>query len=40
VRWIAAKGGFQGRKADGDPGAEVLWHGLQKLDVAIDISSR
>jgi hypothetical protein len=37
VRWIAEKGGFQGRKSDGDPGVEVLWHGLQKLDVAIDM---
>lgn len=37
TRWIAIKGGFQGRKADGHPGAEVLWHGLQKLDVAIEM---
>ena len=37
VLWIAKKGGFQGRKADGAPGVEVLWHGLQKLDVAIDM---
>ena len=37
TRWIAIKGGFQGRQADGHPGAEVLWHGLQKLDVAIDM---
>ncbi len=35
TRWVAIKGGFQGRKADGHPGAEVLWHGLQKQDVAI-----
>jgi hypothetical protein len=26
-----------GRKADGHPGAEVLWHCWQKLDVAIEI---
>jgi len=37
TRWIAIKGGFQGRKADGDPGAEAMWHGLQKLDVAIEM---
>ena len=37
TRWIAIKGGFQGRKADGQPGTEVLWHGLQKLDVAIEM---
>jgi hypothetical protein len=37
VLWIAKKGGFQGRKSDGAPGVEVLWHGLQKLDVAIDM---
>ena len=37
TRWIAIKGGFQRRKADGHPGVEVLWHGLQKLDVAIEM---
>lgn len=37
TRWIAIKGGFQGRKSDGHPGAEVMWHGLQKLDVAIEM---
>jgi hypothetical protein len=37
TRWIAIKGGFQGRKADGHPGVEVLWHGLQQLDVAIEM---
>ena len=31
------KGGFQGRTSDGNPGVEVLWHGIQKLDVAIDM---
>jgi len=31
------KGGFLGRASDGDPGAEVLWHGLQKLDVAVEV---
>lgn len=24
-------GGFQGRKSDGEPGAETLWRGLQLL---------
>jgi hypothetical protein len=37
TRWIAIKGRFQGRKSDGHPGAEVMWHGLQKLDVAIEM---
>jgi hypothetical protein len=37
VLWIAKKGGFQGRASDGAPGVEVMWHGLQKLDVAIDM---
>jgi len=31
------KGGFQCRKSDGHPSAEMLWHGLQKLDVAIEM---
>lgn len=31
VRWIARLGGFLGRKSDGEPGAEVLWRGLQSL---------
>jgi len=37
VVWIAKKGGFLGRASDGDPGVEVMWHGLQKLDVAIEM---
>jgi hypothetical protein len=37
TRWVAIKGGFQGRKADGHPGTQVLWQGLQKLDVAIEM---
>jgi len=28
---IAARGGFIGRRADGEPGALTLWHGLQEL---------
>ena len=35
VRWIAMKGGFQGRNSDGHPGAEFLWHGI-KLCVSKD----
>ena len=37
TRWVAIKGGFQGHKANGHPGTEVLWHGLQQLDVAIEM---
>lgn len=33
VRHIARLGGFLARKGDGDPGAEVLWRGIQKLHV-------
>jgi hypothetical protein len=29
---VAMLGGFLGRKGDGDPGAETLWRGLQRLD--------
>ena len=28
----AKMGGFLGRKGDGEPGTEVLWKGLQKLE--------
>jgi Transposase DNA-binding/Transposase Tn5 dimerisation domain len=31
VRWIAQLGGFLGRKSDGEPGAQVLWRGFQRL---------
>lgn len=31
VRWLGQLGGFQGRKHDGEPGAEVLWKGFQHL---------
>lgn len=33
--WVGIEGGFQGRKSDGHPGTEALWHGLQQLDVAV-----
>ena len=31
VRWIGRLGGFLGRTGDGEPGATVLWRGLQRL---------
>ena len=36
IRMVATLGGFLGRKGDGEPGAQTLWLGLQRLD---DISS-
>jgi len=33
VRMVATRlGGFLGRKSDGEPGAQCLWRGLQRLD--------
>lgn len=32
MRRVAKLGGFLGRKGDGDPGAQTLWLGLQRLD--------
>ncbi len=32
IRMTARMGGFLGRKGDGEPGTEVLWKGLQKLE--------
>ncbi len=32
IRRVATLGGFLGRKCDGDPGTQVLWIGLQRLD--------
>lgn len=32
VRWIAQLGGFLGRKSDGEPGVQVLWRGLRRLE--------
>ncbi|EQD52610.1 transposase IS4 family protein, partial [mine drainage metagenome] len=32
IRMTAKMGGFLGRKGDGEPGTEVLWKGLQKLE--------
>ena len=31
VRWLAALGGFLGRRQDGEPGPTVLWRGFQRL---------
>ena len=31
VRWLAMLGGFLGRTGDGEPGAQVLWRGLTRL---------
>ncbi len=33
IRMIAKIGGFLGRKSDGEPGAKVLWRGMQTLSV-------
>ena len=32
IREIASLGGFLGRKADGEPGSETLWRGLQRAN--------
>jgi len=32
VRWMAQLGGFLGRKSDGEPGVQVLWRGLRRLE--------
>lgn len=32
VHMVAQLGGFRGRKSDGEPGAEVMWRGLQRHD--------
>jgi len=32
TRLVASLGGFLGRKGDGEPGAQTLWLGLQRLD--------
>lgn len=32
IRMVAVLGGFLGRKSDGEPGNQVLWLGLQRLD--------
>jgi hypothetical protein len=32
IRMVASLGGFLGRKADGEPGTQTIWLGLQRLD--------
>jgi len=36
MRMVASIGGFLGRNGDGDPGATVLWRGLDKLSFITD----
>lgn len=36
VRDLAKLGGFLGRKSDGDPGAKVIWKGMQALRTVLD----
>lgn len=37
VRMLATMGGHLGRRGDGPPGTQVIWRGLQYLDVAIQM---
>ena len=37
IQWLGGIGGHLGRTGDGPPGTQVLWRGLQKLDVAIQM---
>lgn len=37
VRMLAKMGGHLGRRRDGPPGTQVLWRGLQHLDVAVQM---
>ena len=32
ILYVATLGGFLGRKSDGQPGTEVMWKGLQRMD--------
>ena len=36
VRLIAQRGGFLGRKGDGEPGARTIWLGLQEIAVFVE----
>ncbi len=36
VRLIAQRGGFLGRKGDGEPGARTLWQGVREIAVFVD----
>ena len=35
-RELAKLGGFLGRKCDGEPGWQTVWHGYQKLHMLLD----
>jgi hypothetical protein len=37
VAMVGRIGGHLGRKSDGPPGAQVLWRGLQRVDVAVEM---
>ena len=36
IRLIAQRGGFLGRKHDGEPGARTLWQGLREIAIFVD----
>jgi hypothetical protein len=36
IRLIAQRGGFLGRKGDGEPGAKTLWLGLQEIAIFVE----
>ena len=36
IRLIARRGGFLGRKGDGEPGAKTLWLGLQEIAIFVE----
>ena len=36
LRLIARRGGFLGRKGDGEPGAKTLWLGLQEVAIFVE----
>jgi Transposase Tn5 dimerisation domain len=36
VRQIGQRGGFLGRKSDGEPGARTLWQGMHDIAVFVD----
>ena len=36
VRLIAQRGGFLGRKHDGEPGARTIWLGMQEIAVFVE----
>ncbi len=39
VSYLAKLGGFLGRKGDGEPGAKVIWKGLNELNVVLKYRS-